>query len=765
MNRLPALLAFLTYLGVVAGCAQTCLNRDCGWKEIYSRADLPPHSDCNPADLDRLLAPPGADIPEPANILAPERAPHYLTLAEAFAMALENGTVGLQASRNPGLPVDDLVGFSGNGTFGSDSIRVLALQPARAGTNIDAALSRFDPQFISGVAWTSTDEPTQGLSTFANGETANFFATLAKPLPTGGVVGLTYSTDYSLLTAPFGGPNPAYIPRLQFGFEQPLLRGFGTEINQLLGTFPGSNLFPAIGNRANSFANEGILITRLRLDQQRAELERNVNYLLLNVEAAYWTLYGSYVNLYANEQGLRQSHDAWVRFKTRAEVGQGVGIGQLAQVRAQYEQFRGDRMRAVGLIIDNERNLRMLLGMPVEDGKRLVPIDAPTTAPVHTDWKAALEDALARRPELILARQEVKARQWNLVVQKNFMLPDLRLQATHTTVGLGSRLDGSGTFLDANGLPVTSNALHSLAGGHFNDWTVGLTLNVPLGFRHEHAQLRDARLQIAQAYATLKNQELKATTFLARAYSRVIESAQVLEVRRLQREAEGEQLRVRSEAFAEGSKLSPIEFVLSAQQQFASSLNSEYQAIVDYNIALATLEFARGSIMEHSRVSIADGPLPGCAVRAVDHEHRKALAAVRDRVHARRPVIIDDPLPPLPLYGAATLLELNQTPEPPIATLSPPMVTPTPPMAMPTPPIVTSSPPPIAPVVSTRPAIREKHDPNASPPPSRVRGPLFAPPFELIPPLSDPAAPPRSEFGIPGLPPARPELEPIVPLP
>src|SRR5207253_854390 len=105
---------------------------------------------------------------------------------------------------------------------------------------------------------------------------------------------------------------------------------------------------------------------------------------LLNVEAAYWNLYGSYVSLYANEQGLRQAQQAWVIFKTRVDID--IGRGQLAQVEAQYEQFRGDRMRAIGQIIDNERNLRMLLGLPVEDGQRLIPVDAPTTAPVHHDW-------------------------------------------------------------------------------------------------------------------------------------------------------------------------------------------------------------------------------------------------------------------------------------------------------------------------------------------------------------------------------------------
>ena len=84
-----------------------------------------------------------------------------------------------------------------------------------------------------------------------------------------------------------------------------------TEINQLRGSFPGSSLFPQLNSRSSSYASEGILISRLRFDQSRAELERRVNFLLLNVHAAYWNLYAAYVSLYVNDQGLRQSHNAW----------------------------------------------------------------------------------------------------------------------------------------------------------------------------------------------------------------------------------------------------------------------------------------------------------------------------------------------------------------------------------------------------------------------------------------------------------------------
>jgi outer membrane protein TolC len=85
------------------------------------------------------------------------------------------------------------------------------------------------------------------------------------------------------------------------------------EINQLLPTHPGSRLMPfAAGN-----TGEGILITRLRLDQERAEFERNLNFLLLNVEAAYWNLYGAYYQLYSREEAMRYAYEVWRLTKSR----------------------------------------------------------------------------------------------------------------------------------------------------------------------------------------------------------------------------------------------------------------------------------------------------------------------------------------------------------------------------------------------------------------------------------------------------------------
>ena len=181
--------------------------------------------------------------------------------------------------------------------------------------------------------------------------------------------------------------------------------------------------------------------------------------MLLNVEYAYWNLYGAYYTLYSREQGLRYALVSWQVNKTRFEAGR-ITIQDLEQTRAQYELFRAQRFTALGRVLDAERQLRGLIGLPVEDGKRLVPSDAPMLAAFTPDWPSAVNEALALRPELVLARQDLKFRQLDLIAQKNALKPDLRFFATYDVNGLGTRLDGGANrvgrqHVDANGNPVS----------------------------------------------------------------------------------------------------------------------------------------------------------------------------------------------------------------------------------------------------------------------------------------------------------------------
>jgi outer membrane protein TolC len=622
-----------------------------------------------------------------------------MSLQEAIAISLENGTTGIQNIDQLGRVPDDLLTLLQlrQIEFASDSIRVLSMEPAISSAAIEASLAKFDVKWVSQMLWSHADQQPNGiLNTTTNGDNARLETSLVKPLPTGGLADITFSTAYQNLTTPSslgtGVINPSYAPRLDFVFEQPLWRDFGVAINQLLnrwpGVSPGSNLSgaaqqflgssPANSQQGNSagFGSDGILIARLRFDQSRAEFERTVNYMLVNVEAAYWNLYSAYVNLYAADQGVRLARVVWARYKAMRESGGGAGKDQgfkpyfEDRARGQYELFVGDRVQAVGQVLEAERLLRALLGITADDGKQLIPIDAPTLAPYLPDWGSALEECMNLRPELIGMREEVKLRQFDMELQKNFLKPDLRFVSRYGINALGNTLSGDGVITDpTTGSSFPANAFRGLSSSHFSDWNVGLTFNVPLGFKFEHASVRRARLSLAQAYWATKNEERKAQSFLTKAYRDVFDQYHQLKHRRAQRAAFGAALKTNLE-LAEGGVL-PLgdESLLQTQRDYVGALRQEAQTIAAYNTSLATFQFAKGTLMQHDNVSISEGALPVCAQeRAVVHEQERSAALfLRERALCLQQSRPDNgylgvTVPEIPSYAAPALPALVDDP-------------------------------------------------------------------------------------------------------
>jgi outer membrane protein TolC len=543
-----------------------------------------------------------------------------LPLAEAISIALQQGNVG-----DPGLSGQSGdTGFlpTATGAQITNNIRVFALDPAVAGLEIDRALTRFDAVWTTSMNWNTTDRPVgTPLDTFQAGnsinsirtEAATFQTGIIKPLPTGGVAGITFAVPYQFTNLP-SRVNPSYQPSLQFSFEQPLLQGFGVEINQLRTAHPGSVLNGGAFNQQPTA--ESILVTRLRYDQSRADFERLVQQMVANVEVAYWNLYGSYWNLYAQEAALRQSFATWHVLSAQFQAGK-TGLGEVSQAKGQYELFRGNRLDALQQVLTNERQLRGLLNMPIEDGTRLVPVDAPTLAAYQPDWNTALNEALALRPELIIARNELKARQFAVIEAKNELLPDLRFTGTYDVNSIGNRLDGADT----------TNAFRNLSTDRFNNWTAGLRLNVPLGYRLAHANLRRADLEMRRTYLQLLEYESRVGRILTDDYRDLFRFHAQIGIQRSQREAYGEQLRTLFEKLIAG-KITVAE-LLEAQRFWANALTAEYSNIAQYNAALARFQHAKATILIHDNVQIQEGALPECArERAVENQQQKDKALI-----------------------------------------------------------------------------------------------------------------------------------------
>lgn len=625
--------------GLASGCKQQLFVAEADLQRIGG--DLPAAAlERDPRDV---IVPDLGSVRTPPSINDPDRPARYLRLEEALAIGLENGTT---SSRQPGTgQADDQLVGAGASPAQSEYVRVLALNPALAKTAIENQLARFDVQWVTSMNWTTTDTLQQGLQSFQNGQNASFASSFIKALPTGGTANVSFLTDYRILTTPpsgnggFGVLNPSYDAKLRIGFDQPLWRDYGVDINQLLSRHPQSSPFGGIpnihqgafGNHINSLnpfasAPEGILIARIRYDQQKADFERQMNALVLNVEVAYWKLYQAYGQLYSFEESMRIAHRAWMINKAKYDVGR-IGPDEYAPFLAQFAEFRGDRVAALANVLERERNLRRLMGLPIEDGTRLVPITPPNLAQFQPNYEAAVQDALSLRPELVIARENVRVAHFNLLKEKNNLKPDLRAGATYGAGGIGTRLDGDGAFIDSTGTPRPSNAFRSLARNYFDDWSVGLILNVPLGYRGELANVRAARLSLAQNYYFLKDQEEKAQSFVQQQYQELSRWYKLIEDRRDERKAYGESLQARFKQYVAGGK--PADYLLEAQRRFAAAQVKEYEAIAEYNETMARFEFSKGTILHHNNVYLSEGPLPETAqVRAVVHERELTEAHV-----------------------------------------------------------------------------------------------------------------------------------------
>src|SRR5262249_49149084 len=139
------------------------------------------------------------------------------------------------------------------------------------------------------------------------------------------------------------------------------------------------------------------------------------------------------------------------------------------------------------------------LGMRTDDKVRLVPVDEPNLVPIVPNHYDAAMTALAQRPDLLQARQEIKAQQLNLILQKNNRRPDIRFISQYDIAGIGNRLDG----------PESINALANFANNQFNSWTLGIRADIPIGFRDANGAVREAQLGLQRSYWTLAEGERK----------------------------------------------------------------------------------------------------------------------------------------------------------------------------------------------------------------------------------------------------------------
>jgi len=380
-----------------------------------------------------------------------------------------------------------------------------------------------------------------------------------------------------------------------------------------------------------------IVISRIGTDQELANLEAQLQNSVANVEIRYWDLYCAYRNLDAAKTGRDAALETWRIVKDQFDEGADVNVQQVAQASEQYHFFDAQVVDAYNNLLNAEGALRFILGWSSTDGRMIRPIDEPIMAPVEFDWCTSLCEALTYRPELRQERWEIKKRELALAFSKNGLLPELNATALYRFLGLGNRFGTSGDGNFPVGEPVSvpgggftaaadqSGALNGVFDGNFQELQLGLNFGIPVGFRRELANVRNAQLKLAREIARIEDMELDVTRELTEAM-RALAANQMIMRASFNR---WKDTTIEEEHFQrlQEEGVETLDVALDAQRRRSQAAIAFYTALCEYNKTIALIHRRKGTTLPYCGVDFSEGPWTGKAyVDAQEHARRRSAS-------------------------------------------------------------------------------------------------------------------------------------------
>jgi outer membrane protein TolC len=491
-------------------------------------------------------------------------------------------------------------------------------------TGVEYALSAFDTQWTTNFFYQSNDhqqnvEPSFPITQFFRQvfqqDTSTFNTQLQKVTATGGQFSVSNNIVYDRNNNPTRQIAKDWNANYQVQFNQPLLAGAGVQYNRIAGPNNPLNFNPIPGGAQQSPTFDGVVLARIAVDISLADFEGGVRNLVSDVENAYWELSFAYRNLATSNTALESARVTWARiYRLKEADARGGEAKEEAQVREQYFQFKSTTQTLLNELFRAENRLRWIMGISTSDGRLICPTEQPTVAKVNFDFHEITEEAMSRSLDLRRQKWRIKQRELECIAAKNLLLPRLDVNGTYRWLGLGDELFGTkpNTFNPSNPLDLTgSSALQTLASGQFQEWQLGAQMTFSLGFRREFAQVRHFQLQLAKERAKLQDEELEVSHQLADAVRQLKLNYELTQTNFNRTLAADMQVEAVQAAFDAETVL--VDQLLEAQRRRAEAQAAFFRTLLDYQRAIITVHFRKGSLLEYNNVYLTEGPWPAKA--------------------------------------------------------------------------------------------------------------------------------------------------------
>jgi outer membrane protein TolC len=464
------------------------------------------------------------------------------------------------------------------------ALSIERLNPAMNTLALKEIREKFLPQF--GLTCQNSDTKTPGTWGVEGSNVAVKSDSLAFGLTQafawGTSLSLNVSSSMTNTTRSFTTINPSYYSSVQLNLTQPLLQGFGAK---------ASNLETIKAERTIGIADASLRSLALQT--------------VYNVEEAYWNLVQARENLKVQESSLASSREVLVRNREAARIGTESG-SEVLNAETEVARYEDAVLSAARAVQSQEDQLKQLLRLPAGGEETIVPLDPPMIEIREVSAEEVLRAALAKRPEMDVSRRQIENSQSDVDYYRNQALPKLDFNFSFWNPGISGIKN---IYQDDN--PLTGIVIDQIVGGRgdsftdilkgkYNNWSVDLSLEVPLASLLSRSGLARARMARDQYQLQLKKQksdiefEVQDVVRELEAKTRIIASSA--------RYRELTEKRVASETQRYQQGLVGSEWLFNYRRELANAKSAEIQAIVDYKITLARLDRITGNSPAVARV-------------------------------------------------------------------------------------------------------------------------------------------------------------------
>ena len=512
-------------------------------------------------------------------------------------------------------------------------------------------------------------------------ETGTWNAQLQKSFANGGQITFSNQWNYLNTTSPAVLFPSSYSGFVRVGYTQPLWAGSGVEYTRIASPIGNNG-----GLAAVTGVSQGVVISRINEDIALGNFELSALILLRDTENLYWNLYLQYRLYHTAVVAHNSAERSWREAYAKLKAGGVTGFSPVDEAQAldQFYSTRATAEQTLSNLYTNETDLRRLLGLPVNDGRIIRPVDEPLTARFVPDWYNSLTEGLTRRVELRTQKWQIKSLELQLIAAKSLVHPQLNFVSYYQVNGFGNDLISQQSQI----AQPFSIAFGSLAEDNQNGWNLGFNFSMPIGFRAAWSQVRQYEWRIAKARDALAEQEMEVAQELAVAFQNVAAAYQTAQSNFNRRVATERELALYQFQYEAGT--TTLAFVLQAQSSLANAEQNYYTSLSTYAQAIMDLNFRKGTLLDYHNVTLAESEWTPAAYRDAVRDAWARAHAIPARFLGSEPSEIQLPyaIPgtegPAGQSAPATLPPgPSSTPSGPSAPSSPSPTAPTPPPSAP----------------------------------------------------------------------------------